>query len=135
MHEPAPSHAQHMKSKSGLGRVLKALRYSMQGLAAAWRDEHAFRQELMLVCPLILVAAVLPAPIQLTDRAMLIGSLLLILIVELVNSSLEAAVDLVTTDHHPMAGKAKDIGSAAVFLCFVNAGTIWSLVLWTRFIG
>ena len=120
-----------MKSKGGPGRVLNAIRYSMQGLAAAWRDEHAFRQELMVVVPLIAVAAVLP--VTPTQKALLIGAMVLIIIVELLNSAVEAVVDLVTVNHHEMAKKAKDIGSAAVFLGFTNASVVWGLVLFEHY--
>src|SRR6218665_3941581 len=120
-----------MKSKGGLGRILNAMRYSMQGFAAAWRDEHAFRQELMFCVPMIVVAACLP--VGLTQKALLIGAMLLIIVVELLNSAIEAVVDLVTVEHHAMAGKAKDIGSAAVMLCFANAAVIWGCVLIERF--
>lgn len=121
-----------MKSKGGLRRVLNATRYSMQGFAAAWRDEHAFRQELFMVLPLLAAAAIIPG-LSLTQRAILIGSGLLILIAELLNSAVEAVVDLVTVEHHELAKKAKDIGSAAVFLAFANAGVLWVLVLIERF--
>lgn len=125
------THAEKMKSKGGVGRIFNAMRYSMQGFAAAWRDEHAFRQELMFCAPMIVVAAVLP--VSLTQKALLIGAMLLIIVVELLNSAIEAVVDLVTVEHHEMAGKAKDIGSAAVMLCFTNAAVIWGLVLIERF--
>lgn len=125
------SHAARMKSKGGPARVFNAIRYSLQGFAAAWRDEHAFRQELMVVTPLVVVAAFLP--VTPTQKALLIGSMLLIIIAELLNSAVEAVVDLVTVDHHEMAKKAKDIGSAAVMMCFTNAAVIWGLVLFERF--
>lgn len=126
-----PSLAARMKSKGGLARIFRATGYSMHGFAAAWRDEHAFRQELMLVAPAVAVAAFLP--VTLTQKALLIGVSLLIPIVELLNSSVEAVVDLVTTEHHAMAKKAKDIGSAAVFLAITVAAVVWALVLWDRF--
>lgn len=126
------THASLMKSKGGLRRVINATRYSMQGFAAAWRDEHAFRQELFMVLPLLAAAALIPG-LSLTQRAILIGSGLLILIAELLNSAVEAVVDLVTVEHHELAKKAKDIGSAAVFLAFANAGVLWVLVLIERF--
>ena len=127
------SHATLMKSKGGLRRVINATRYSMQGFAAAWRDEHAFRQELIVVIPLVVAAAVIPG-LTLTQRALLIGSALLVLIAELLNSAVEAVVDLVTVEHHELAKKAKDIGSAAVFLAFTNAGVLWALILAERFL-
>ncbi len=131
MSDHEPVHADAMKSKPGLRRVFKALIYSKQGLHAAWRDEHAFRQELFVIVPLLAFAAGLAVPP--VHKALLIASLLLILIVELINSSIEAAVDLVTRHHAPLAGKAKDLGSAAVFLGMVNAGVIWGFVLWAKY--
>ena len=127
MSDDSSNHAEKMKSKGGVGRIFKAMGYSIQGLAAAWRDEHAFRQELMFCVPMIAVAIALP--VSLTQKALLIGTMLLIIIVELINSAVEAVVDLVTVDHHAMAGKAKDIGSAAVMICFLNAVVVWGLVL------
>jgi diacylglycerol kinase (ATP) len=125
------THAEKMKSKGGAGRIFNAMRYSCQGFMAAWRDEHAFRQELMFCVPMAVVAACLP--VTPTQKALLIGTMVLIVVVELINSAIEAVVDLVTVDHHAMAGKAKDIGSAAVMLCFGNAAVIWGLVIWERF--
>lgn len=125
------THAEKMKSKGGVGRIFKAMRYSCQGFIAAWRDEHAFRQEMMFCVPMIGLAAFLP--VTPTQKALLIGSMLLIIVVELLNSAVEAVVDLVTVEHHEMAGKAKDIGSAAVMLCFGNAAVVWGLILFERF--
>jgi diacylglycerol kinase (ATP) len=115
------------KGKTGLRRLINAAGYSFSGLAAAARHEDAFRQELML-------AAVL-APLGLwlgqtgVERALLVGSVLLVLIVELLNSAVEAAVDRVSLDDHNLAKRAKDIGSAAVMLSLANVGLIWLLVL------
>ena len=115
------------KGKTGLRRLINAFGYSLSGLAAAARYEDAFRQELML--------AVVMVPLGLwlgnsgVERALLIGSVLLILIVELLNSAVEATVDRVSLDDHSLAKRAKDIGSAAVMLSLVNAGVIWLLIL------
>ena len=115
------------KGKTGLRRVLNATRYSLAGLAAAVRHEDAFRLELAL--------AVLLAPLAFwlgntgVERALLVGSLILVLIVELLNSAVEAAVDRVSFENHRLAKRAKDIGSAAVMLSLVNAVTVWLLVL------
>ncbi len=114
------------KGATGLRRILDAARYSLAGLRAAL-SEAAFRQELAL-------SAVL-APLGLylgkggVERALLVGSVLLVLIVELLNSALEAAVDRVSLEDHALSKRAKDIGSAAVMLAFVNAAVIWLLVL------
>lgn len=131
MSDDVETHRERMKSKGGLARVFNATRYSLQGFAAAWRDEHAFRQELLLVAPAVVGAALLP--VMPTQKALLIACTLAILVVELLNSAIEAVVDLVTSEHHAMAKKAKDIGSAAVFLAIANAAVVWALVLWERF--
>lgn len=115
------------KGRTGLDRVLHATRHSARGLAAAWRHESAFRQEALLALPL------LPAALWLgttwPERAVLIGSVLLVLIVELVNSAIEATVDRVSLERHQLAKRAKDIGSAAVLIALVNAAVVWGLVL------
>lgn len=115
------------KGKTGLRRVLNATHYSLSGLAAAARHEDAFRQEL------ILVALLTPAALWLGDsgveRALLIGSLVLVLIVELLNSAVEATVDRISFENHRLAKRAKDIGSAAVMLSLVNAGVVWLLII------
>jgi len=115
------------KGKSGLRRIVNATRYSFAGLAAAARHEAAFRLEILLAVVLIPCACFLGA--NGTQRALLIGSVLLVLIVEIVNAALEAAVDRVSLDHHELAGRAKDLGSAAVMLSLVNVAVVWGLVL------
>ena len=119
--------ASPFKGKTGLRRILNATRYSLAGLAAAARHEEAFRQELFLAAVLIPCGWFLGA--NGTQRALLIGSVLLVLIVELVNAALEAAVDRVSLEKHPLAGRAKDLGSAAVMLSLLNAAAVWALVL------
>ncbi|MCK5639357.1 MAG: diacylglycerol kinase [Gammaproteobacteria bacterium] len=115
----------------GLGHVFKAFGYSMKGLKAAIKYEEAFRQEL------ILLIILLPLGLWLgndgVERALLVGSLLLVLIVELINSAIEAVVDRVGIEQHELSGRAKDIGSAAVFLALMNVLLIWGLVLWGHF--
>jgi diacylglycerol kinase (ATP) len=115
------------KGKTGLRRLINAAGYSIAGLAAAARHEDAFRQELMLAAVLV------PLGLWLgqsgVERALLVGSVLLVLIVELLNSAVEAAVDRVSLDDHNLAKRAKDIGSAAVMLALANVGLIWLLVL------
>jgi diacylglycerol kinase (ATP) len=115
------------KGKSGARRILNATRYSLAGLAAAARHEAAFRLEILLALVLIPCAWFLAA--NGVQRALLIGSVLLVPIVELVNAALEAAVDRVSLDHHELAGRAKDLGSAAVMLSLVNVVVVWALVL------
>ena len=115
------------KGKTGLRRILNATRYSLAGIAAAARYEEAFRQELVVVAVLVPVGWILGA--NGIGRALLIGSLLLVLIVELINAAVEAAVDRVSLDHHDLAKRAKDLGSAAVMLAIASASAIWALVL------
>ncbi len=112
---------------TGWRRLINATGYSWAGLKAAWRNEQAFRQE-GLLC-----AALLPLALWFGDnaaeRALLGGSLLLVVIVELLNSGLEAVVDRIGPEHHELSGRAKDLGSAAVFMALLNAVIIWLLIL------
>jgi diacylglycerol kinase (ATP) len=114
----------------GLNRVLRALGASLRGLAGAFRDEAAFRQELAFA------AVVIPLGVWLgrsgVERALLIAPVLLILVVELVNSAIEATVDRIGFERHALAGLAKDIGSAAVLMSFVLLTVVWLLVLLGR---
>lgn len=121
------------KGKTGFVRVFNACGYSLQGFASAFRHEEAFRQEALLVALLIPVALWLD--VSGVTKAALIGSLILVLIVELLNSAIEATVDRVSLDRHHLAKRAKDIGSAAVFLSLVNAALVWAVVLWDRFLA
>ena len=114
------------KGKTGLRRVLNAFNYSMSGLRLAFTCEDAFRQEAFLAAILIPVAIWLP--VSGIGRAMMIASVLLVLIVELINSAIEAVVDRVSLDHHHLSKRAKDIGSAAVFLALANVVVVWSCV-------
>jgi diacylglycerol kinase (ATP) len=117
--------------RTGVARILYAAGYSWKGLRAAFRKEAAFRQELAL--------AVLLAPVALwvgntaVERALLLGSLLLVLIVELLNSALEAVVDRFGDEWHKLSGRAKDMGSAAVFIALANVAVIWGLLLYDHF--
>jgi diacylglycerol kinase (ATP) len=120
------------KGKTGVERVLNALTYSLHGLASAFRHEEAFRQEVWLAVLLIPIAVVLN--ISGTGKALMIASVLLVLIVELLNSAIEAAVDRISLDQHRLAKRAKDIGSAAVFLSLVNVAAVWALVLAENFL-
>jgi len=117
------------KSGEGVGRIIRAFTWSRAGIRQCFTHEAAFRQECMLF------AVMAPLGVWLgrtgTERALLVGSLFIILIVELLNSGLEATVDRISEEQHPLAGRAKDMGSAAVFLCLVNAAVVWLLVLFT----
>ena len=115
------------KSKTGLQRIWKAFFYSIEGLKAALQHEHAFRQEVALAAGLIPLALWLPA--SGVGKAVMIGSVLLVLIVELLNSAVEAVVDRVSLKNHVLAKRAKDVGSAAVMLALVNVVEVWTLVL------
>jgi len=115
------------KGKTGLTRVWNAFHYSMAGLAAAYRNEDAFRQEAWLAAVLIPLALFLP--VGALGKALMVASVLLVIIVELVNSALEATVDRISLDHHHLAKRAKDIGSAAVFVALVNVLVVWGLIL------
>ena len=115
------------KGKTGVRRVLNALRYSMDGLRAAYTGEDAFRQEVLLAAALIPLALWLP--VSGLGKALMIASVLLVLAVELINSAIEAVVDRVSLDRHTLSKRAKDLGSAAVLLALVNVGAVWSCVL------
>lgn len=115
------------KSKGGLSRLGGALRYSAQGLGAAFRYEAAFRQELVIVVVLLPVAIWIANDI--TEAILLIGPLFLVLIVELLNSAIEAIADTVTLKPHPLIGRAKDFGSAAVMISIILTTLIWLTVI------
>jgi diacylglycerol kinase (ATP) len=115
------------KGGTGLTRIWHAARYSIAGLKAAFRHEGAFRQEVLLAAILIPVALLLPAPGG--GKALMVGSVVLVLVVELLNSAIEAAVDRISLDEHALARRAKDIGSAAVMLALINVPVVWLLVL------
>jgi diacylglycerol kinase (ATP) len=125
--EPQAGAESPHKGKTGLRRVCNAFFYSLDGLAAAFRHEDAFRQEVLLAAILIPLALWLPAGGA--GKALMVASVLLVLVVELLNSAVEAAVDRVSLENHTLAKRAKDIGSAAVMLSLVNVPIVWLLVL------
>lgn len=110
-----------------LTRLVRATGYSCEGLLAAFKSEPAFALEVVVCLFLIPTALILTLP--LFTKALLISCLLLVLIVELINSAIEAVVDRISLDKHPLSKKAKDIGSAAVFVCIINAIVLWMLAL------
>lgn len=116
---------------AGLERLVRATGYSLAGLRAAWSGEAAFRQEA------VLVAVLLPMGWWLggngLNRAVLIGSLFVVLVAELLNSGIEAAIDRFGPERHPLSKRAKDLGSAAVFIALLNVFIIWLLIAWDRF--
>ena len=115
------------KGKQGLTRLFNALGYSRDGLSAAWKNEAAFREEVLLAAITLPLAVVLGK--NGVERALLIGSILLILIVEILNSAVEAVVDKASPEKHELAKRAKDMGSAAVLLSLITAAAIWASVL------
>lgn len=127
-HEPAKSAIDEFKGKQGLTRLINALGYSKDGLYAAWKNEAAFREEVLLA------AAAFPLAFYLghtgVERALMAGSIIVILIVEILNSAVEAVVDKASPEKHELAKRAKDMGSAAVLLSLLNAAVIWACVLW-----
>lgn len=119
-----------MNKNTGFIRIIKAAGYSWQGIKAAWRHEAAFRQESLLALAMFPLAVWLGRnPVE---WSLLVGSVVLVLIVELLNSAVEAITDRVGTDHHELSGRAKDMGSAAVFLSLANVVFIWGIILWDR---
>ncbi len=116
---------------TGIKRVIRAAKYSKQGLAHAWRHEAAFRQEValtLLMTPLGLWLGSNPL-----ERTLLIGSCVLVLVVELLNSAVEAAIDRHGDEFNELSGRAKDLGSAAVMLSLMLVGALWAAVAWQRF--
>ncbi|MGI2260115.1 diacylglycerol kinase [Shewanella sp. GXUN23E] len=111
----------------GLKRIFRATGFSMQGLIAAWKHEAAFRQELILA--LLMLPVALLVNVSTVEKLLMIFTLFLVLIVELLNSAVEAVVDRISDEIHPLSGRAKDIASAAVFLSLCLCGLTWGLVL------
>lgn len=125
--ETAATGESQFKGRTGLRRIWNAFHYSLDGLRAAYACENAFRQETGLA--VVLIAAALFLPVTGVGRALMIGSVLLVLIVELVNSAIEAAIDRIGLERHPLSKRAKDAGSAAVLVAIVNVLAIWACVL------
>jgi diacylglycerol kinase (ATP) len=115
------------KGKTGMVRILHAFFNSLAGLADAWRHESAFRQEILLA--VVLIPAACWIRVSAVERALLIGTVLLVMIVELLNTSVEAAIDRISFDQHSLSKRAKDIGSAAVFMALVMLAVVWGLIL------
>lgn len=115
------------KGKTGIKRLLNAFKYSCAGLQEAYRNEDAFRQEVLLAVALVPCAFWLEP--SMIGRALMIASVFLLIIVELLNSAIEAAVDRISLDDHNLAKRAKDIGSAAVLVSLINLIVVWFVVL------
>lgn len=124
---PSATDAQAFKGRSGLRRIFKAAGYSWAGFCAAYRGEAAFRQLIWLAAVLIPLAFWLE--VSAVERALLVGVVLLSLIVELLNSAIEATVDRISLELHPLSAQAKDMGSAAQFVALSLIGLVWSLIL------
>jgi diacylglycerol kinase (ATP) len=118
------------KGRTGLDRMVRALGYSIEGLRAAYVGESAFRQEFWTA--VILLPAAFWVGRNWAETALLAGSVMLMLIVELLNSSVEAVVDRVSLELHPLAKRAKDVASAAVFLAVGSCAVLWASALWLR---
>ncbi|MDO8989450.1 MAG: diacylglycerol kinase [Sideroxyarcus sp.] len=115
------------KGKTGLTRLMNAFGYSMAGFRAAYTHEDAFRQEVLLAA--ILIPLALWLPVGYLGKALMIGSVLLVIMIELLNSAIEATVDRISLENHELAKRAKDIGSAAVLVSLINVFAVWGLVL------
>ena len=125
-----------IQKNTGMKRVFKALFYSIDGIASTFKHEAAFRQEVLIAAVLIPGSFLLGVP--LVQHLVLVGSILLVMIVELLNSAVEAVVDDISMSNRPLAKRAKDMGSAAVFLSLLNCLICWASVLvyhWGRFLG
>jgi diacylglycerol kinase (ATP) len=119
--------------RTGFKRVIYATLFSIAGLRAAWRNEAAFRQECMLALVLTPLGAWIGQ--DAVQRSLLIGTVWLVLIVELLNTAVESTVDRVGKDHHELSGQAKDQGSAGVFVSLMLTLLVWGMILWERFGG
>ncbi len=120
-------------NQSGLRRIWQATLYSFQGIKVAWNSEAAFRQEVLLC--IALIPAALWLGVTAVERALLIGVCLLVLVIELLNSAIESAIDRIGEEHHPLSGRAKDMGSAAVLFGLLIVVSTWGVIGYARFSG
>ncbi len=127
-----PKTAADLKGKSGLTRLINATRYSKEGFVAAFKSEEAFRQESILALILVVILPFIPAEISLKLLAFM--SLVFVLVTELLNSGIEAAIDRIGPEIHPMSKFAKDVGSCAVLFSLICAGAVWITLLWSAFV-
>ncbi|MCL2469020.1 MAG: diacylglycerol kinase [Alphaproteobacteria bacterium] len=122
-----------MKSPhKGVGRILKAFVYSASGFKQAFQSEAAFRQDLLFCLVLFVVALLLP--LSIVEKLLMIAALFLVLLMELVNTAIEAIIDRISPDYHDLSKKAKDIGSLLVLISFLNVALVWGTILITRFL-
>ncbi|MDR3290232.1 MAG: diacylglycerol kinase [Rickettsiales bacterium] len=119
--------------KHGIARILNAFKYSFDGFVATFKSEEAFRQDL-LVC-LVLAPIAIYLPVGYIDKILMLGSLFLILLMELINTGFEVAIDRISDEIHPLSKITKDIGSCLVLISFLNLTMVWGMILWqNRFI-
>lgn len=119
------------ENNHGIKRIFRATGFSMQGLKLAWRSEAAFRQELILAIIMLPIALLIDVPT--VERILLVMTLLIVLIVELLNSAIEAVVDRIGHEIHPLSGQAKDIASAAVLISLALCSITWLMIIWPLF--
>ncbi len=122
-----------IQKNTGIKRIIYAARYSWLGLIAAWKNEAAFRQEVVALIAAVIIALLID--VSLFQKVSLVGSVVFVMIVELMNSAVEAVVDRIGLERHELSGRAKDLGSAAVFLAIGLALMIWSSIFWSHYIG
>ena len=132
MEKHQPKDASELKGKTGLRRLMNAAKYSAQGFRGAWQTEEAFRQEAILACVMLPVAVLLP--VTTVEKLLLILGLFIVLFDEILNTANEAVVERFGGEIHPLSGKAKDLGSAAVLLALTICAIIWCTILFTNFI-
>lgn len=119
-----------VNQKTGISRLIAATGYSFAGLAAAWKSEAAFRQE--VIVSLLLLPGAIWLGQNLVERVILIGVVLIVMITELLNTAIEYTIDRISTEQHELAGRAKDISSAAVFISLALGMGTWACFLWVR---
>ncbi|MCC4775364.1 diacylglycerol kinase [Vibrio cyclitrophicus] len=115
------------KSNTGFKRIIKASGFSWQGLTSSFKGEAAFRQEVFMAAILIPLAFYLD--VSQVERILMISAVVLVMVVELINTAIEAVVDRIGSEHHELSGMAKDVGSAAVLICLILAGYVWLEIL------
>lgn len=127
MNTKHPANSSELKGKKGLRRLINAFGYSINGFKAAYKNEAAFREEVLLAVVLIPTAILLP--VEAMEKLLLVVSVLLVLLVEILNSAIEAVVDRFGGEIHELSGRAKDLGSAAVLIALTIAGLVWGCIL------
>jgi diacylglycerol kinase (ATP) len=129
----APDFRAEFPRRVGINRIYHATFYSIAGIRAAWKGEAAFRQEVLLAA--ILVPSAFWVGTSPVEQVLLAGSVVLVLIVELLNSAIEAVVNRISMEHHPLSKEAKDMGSAAILVCLLLVVGVWALFISQRLWG